>query len=234
MLLTIERVLNDQELAAIHAILARADAAMAWQPGRDTAGAQAASIKNNEQLPHESDEMREIRRIVLEALDRHPVFFSATLPRRVFPPRVNRYRGGSNSFGAHVDNAIRYLPQGGQRMRTDLSCTLFIAAPETYEGGELVVHGPPGATHAPKLKLNAGDAIVYPATMLHEVLPVTRGARLACFFWIESMIRDHEARQTLYELDRTIIAMRSAAGDDAHTVALTGTYHKLLRMWGDA
>jgi PKHD-type hydroxylase len=229
-MIEIANILTPGELDRVHAILASAP----WEAGRDTAGVQAASIKNNEQLSHECQEMRDIRQIVLQALDRHPVFFSATLPRRVFPPRVNRYAGNANTFGAHVDNAIRYLPQSGQRMRTDLSCTLFLSAPESYDGGELVMHGLHGNTSPPKVKLKAGDAIVYSASTVHEVLPVTRGARIACFFWIESMVRDASARQILFELDRTIINLRNEYGDNAHTIALTGTYHNLLRQWADA
>jgi PKHD-type hydroxylase len=229
-MMQIEKVLDTEALLRVQTLLASAT----WEAGRDTAGAQAAAIKNNEQLAHTSAEMREIRQIVLEALDRHPVFFSATLPRRVFPPRVNRYSGDTNTFGAHVDNAIRVLPQSGERMRTDLSCTLFLSAPDSYDGGELVMHGLNGAAAPPRVKLNAGDAIVYSASTVHEVLPVTRGARIACFFWIESMVRDASARQILFDLDRTIINMRNAGGDNEHTVALTGTYHNLLRMWADA
>ncbi len=226
MLLTIERVLTTDELSQIHALIGPA----AWEAGRETAGVQAAALKNNEQLAHESDAMRAIRQIVLQALDRHPTFFSATLPKRVFPPRVNRYQGDSNSFGAHVDNAIRFSPTTGQKIRTDISCTLFLAEPSTYDGGELLIHDPQGAR---SVKPAAGDAIIYPGTTVHEVAPVTRGTRLACFFWIESMVRDMAQRQLLFELDQTIIGLRNAQGDNPHTVALTGTYHNLLRMWAD-
>ncbi|MBL8525934.1 MAG: Fe2+-dependent dioxygenase [Betaproteobacteria bacterium] len=226
MLLTIKQVLTADELAKIQALIGSA----AWEAGRETAGAQAAELKNNEQLAHESDSMRAIRQIVLQALDRHPTFFSATLPKRVFPPRVNRYQGTSNSFGAHVDNSIRFSPVSGQKIRTDISCTLFLADPSTYDGGELLIHDPQGAR---AIKLDAGDAIVYPGTTVHEVAPVTRGARLACFFWIESMVRDTTQRQMLFELDQTIQGLRNAHGDNPHSVALTGTYHNLLRMWAD-
>lgn len=226
MMLVIENVLTADELANIRKLIDRAK----WEPGRETAGAQAALLKNNEQLSHESEEMRAIRTVVLAALDRHPVFFSATLPKRVFPPRVNRYQGASNHFGAHVDNAIRFAPHTGQRVRTDISCTLFLADPASYDGGELIVQEPSGAR---AVKLNAGDAIVYPGTTVHEVAPVTRGARLACFMWIESMVRDNTQRQMLYELDRTIVALRTEQGDNPQSVALTGTYHNLLRMWAD-
>jgi len=226
MVLTIQKVLTAEELAQIRVLIAGAS----WEAGRETAGAQAAALKCNEQLSHESEAMRAIRQIVLAALDRHATFFSATLPKRVFPPRVNRYQGGSNFFGAHVDNAIRFAPHTGLRVRTDISCTLFLADPSTYDGGELLIHDPQGAR---AIKLDAGDAIVYPGTTVHEVTPVTRGARLACFFWIESMVRDSTQRQMLYELDQTIIKLRNEQGDNPHTVALTGTYHNLLRMWAD-
>jgi PKHD-type hydroxylase len=226
MMLIIEKVLEAAELGQVHQLIAAAQ----WEPGRETAGAQAALLKNNEQLAHESEQMRGIRQIVLAALDRHPIFFSATLPKRVFPPRVNRYQGDSNNFGAHVDNAIRFAPHTGMKVRTDISCTLFLADPASYDGGELVVHEPGGSR---AIKLNAGDAVIYPGTSVHEVMPVTRGARLGCFMWIESMVRDPAQRQMLYELDRTIVALRNEHGDNPHSVALTGTYHNLLRMWAD-
>lgn len=227
MFYVIENVLTPEELRTIRGHIDTAT----WEPGHETAGAQAAALKNNEQLDHDSAAMRAIRPLVLEAFDRHATFFSVTLPRRVFPPRVNRYQGESNSFGAHVDNAIRFAPHTGQRVRTDLSCTLFLAEPNSYDGGELLIHEPQGRR---AVKLAAGDAIVYPGSTVHEVAPVTRGARLGCFFWIESMVRDATQRQMLHELDRTIVAYRGAHGDDAHSVALTGTYHNLLRMWAEA
>jgi PKHD-type hydroxylase len=226
MILHLKNVLTTEALTAIRAELHDAS----WQAGRETAGLQAAAIKNNEQLPHDSLAMIAIRKRVLEALDRHPQFFSATLPRRVFPPRVNRYGGETNSFGDHVDNAIRFAPDTGLRVRTDISCTLFLADPESYDGGELIIRETNFERHA---KLPAGDAIVYPGTSVHRVAPVTRGYRLACFFWIESMIREDDRRQLLFDLDQTIIAMRNAQGDNEHTIALTGTYHNLLRMWSD-
>ncbi len=226
MVLTIERVLTADELARVHSLIASAT----WEAGRETAGAQAAALKNNEQLSHDSEAMRDIRQIVLQALDRHTIFFSATLPKKVFPPRVNRYQGDSNFFGAHVDNAIRYAPNTGQKVRTDISCTLYLSDPDSYDGGELLIHDPQGAR---RVKPAAGDAIIYPGTTVHEVAPVTRGTRLGCFFWIESMVRDTAQRQLLFELDKTIIELRNAQGDNPQTVALTGTYHNLLRMWAD-
>jgi PKHD-type hydroxylase len=226
MMLHIKNVLDRETLSNIHSLLANAE----WQPGRESAGAQAAAIKNNEQLSHESQAMREIRGLVLRRLDRHAQFFSATLPKRVFPPRVNCYSGETNSFGAHVDNAIRFAPDSGLRIRTDISCTLFLSPPESYDGGELVIRD----SFADQcVKLPAGDAIIYPGTTLHEVTPVTRGARIACFFWIESMVRDITKRELLFDLDNTIMQLRNARGDDAQSIALTGTYHNLLRMWAD-
>lgn len=226
MILHLKNVLTAEALVAIHAELRNAT----WQAGRETAGLQAAAIKNNEQLPHDSPAMIAIRKRVLEALDHHPQFFSATLPRRVFPPRVNRYGGDTNSFGDHVDNAIRFAPDSGLRVRTDISCTLFLADPESYDGGELIIRETNFERH---VKLPAGDAIIYPGTSVHRVAPVTRGYRLACFFWIESMVRENDRRRLLFDLDQTIIAMRNAQGDNEHTIALTGTYHNLLRMWSD-
>jgi PKHD-type hydroxylase len=223
----VKNALSGDELAEIHSILARAT----WERGRESAGAQAVALKNNEQISHQSDEMRAIRSIVLKALDRHAEFFSITLPRRVFPPRVNRYSGETNAFGAHVDNAIRFTPDTGVRMRTDLSCTLFLNDPESYDGGELEFREGYGLQ---AVKLAAGDAIIYPGTTVHEVKPVTRGARIACFFWIESMIREEDRRNLLLDLDRTIVSLRNTHGDNPQTVALTGTYHNLLRMWADA
>ncbi len=226
MLLTIHNVLTNEELARARALIAQAP----WASGRESAGRQAVAVKNNEQMPHECDEAREIRAIVLRGLDRHPAFFSATLPKRVFPPRVNRYGGDTNAFGNHVDNSIRFAPDSGLRIRTDISCTLFFAEPDEYDGGELEIQDTAGPR---RIKLAAGDAVVYPGTTLHQVLPVTRGERLACFFWIESMVRDTEQRRLLFDLDNTIVNLRNEHGETAAAIALTGTYHNLLRMWAD-
>ncbi len=226
MILQLKGVLTPAELASIHHELRRAE----WHAGRESAGAQAALIKNNEQLSHDSVAMIAIRQRVLAALDRHPEFFAATLPRRVFPPRVNRYGGESNFFGDHVDNAIRFAPDTGLRVRTDISCTLFLADPSDYEGGELIFRE---SNMERQVKLPAGDAILYPGTTVHRVAPVTSGFRIACFFWIESMVRENDRRQLLFELDRSIVRLRDAYGDNEHSVALTGTYHNLLRQWCD-
>jgi len=165
--------------------------------------------------------------LVVRALNRSSLFFTAALPRKVFPPLFNRYAGATNSFGNHVDNAVRFTPDG-ERVRTDVSATLFLAEPEHYDGGELVIEDTFGAQ---RVKLAAGDMVVYPSSSVHRVEPVTRGARLACFFWLESMVRGDEQRRLLYELDMALLKLRNEQGDNEHTVALTATYHNLLRMW---
>ncbi len=169
-------------LARTQALLARAS----WVEGRVTAGAQAASVKNNQQVDAGSAELPELQSIVLAALERHPLFFSAALPKRVLPPLFNRYGGAANSYGAHVDQAIRYHPDGVQRVRTDVPCTLFLAEPADYDGGELVIQDTYGE---PRIKLPSGDLVLYPGTSVHCVEPVTRGLRVASFFWIESLVR---------------------------------------------
>jgi PKHD-type hydroxylase len=199
-----------------------------WADGRIGAGEQAVQAKNNEQLPVDCKASRAIQTMILAALDRTPRFLAAALPRRIFPPRFNRYGGASNFYGPHVDGAIRFAAQG-VRLRTDLSCTVFLSDPEDYEGGELVMHD-----SGQRVKLPAGHAVLYPGTSVHEVTPVTRGMRLASFFWVESMVRSQEQRKLLLELDDAIVALRQAHGDSASTVALAGTYHNLLRMWADS
>ncbi len=226
MLLHIPDILTPQELAHARSLLIDAP----WGDGRNSAGLQAARVKNNEQLPHDCGAAREIRTLVLRGLDRSPAFFSAALPKKVFTPRINRYGGSSNHYGRHIDNAIRALPDSGQRVRTDISCTVFLAEPDEYEGGELCISD----TFADQaVKLPAGHMVLYPGTSLHEVRPVTRGQRLACFFWIESMVRSDEQRRLLYELDMNLLRLRQQHGETAETTALTGTYHNLLRMWSD-
>ncbi|HEY1102130.1 MAG TPA: Fe2+-dependent dioxygenase [Burkholderiaceae bacterium] len=226
MLIQLPQVLTDVEVRHARSLL---DAAP-WESGRSSAGSQAASVKNNEQLAHDSDAARTLRPLMLQALDRQPRFFSATLPKRVFPPRFNRYGAGTNYYGNHVDNAVRYAPDSGQRIRTDLSCTLFLSDASEYDGGELVID----EVHSTRsIKLNAGDLVCYPGTSVHQVTPVTRGHRIACFFWIESLVRSHEQRRLLFEMDTALMDLRQAQGESAATVALTGTYHNLLRMWVD-
>jgi len=224
-MLHLPRLLNPDELRQARVLL---DAAP-WQDGRASAGGQAVQAKNNEQLPPDSDASRALQAIVLAALDRSPAFLAAALPKKLFPPRFNRYTGATNHYGSHVDNAVRFTANGA-RVRTDLSCTLFLADPADYDGGELVVHGTGDTQRA---KFPAGDAVLYPGNSVHEVLPVTRGERLAAFFWIESMVRSNEQRELLHRMDMALMALRERDGDGPETLALTGTYHNLLRMWAD-
>ena len=226
MLLHIPDVLTAAEVSHAQALLANAP----WADGRAGAGVQAAQVKNNEQLAHDSAEAKEIRAMVLRGLDRCPLFFSAALPKKVFPPRLNRYGGDSNFYGNHIDGAVRYLPDSGQRVRTDVSCTVFLNDPNDYDGGELCIADTYGEQ---ALKLPAGHMVVYPGTSLHQVKPVTQGHRLACFFWVESMVRSDDQRRLLYELDMALMGLRTRHGETQETTALTGTYHNLLRMWAD-
>ena len=226
MLLKIPQILDADGVARARELLAEAP----WADGRTTAGRQAAQVKNNQQLQPGSDQHRELQALVLQALEKHPLFFSATLPKRVLPPLFNRYAGTANTYGAHVDQAVRYLPGGVQRVRTDISCTLFFSDPADYDGGELVIDTTFGEQ---RVKLAAGDMVVYPGTSVHRVEPVTRGARLASFFWIESMVRADEQRRLLYEMDMSLMKLRGELGETAELVQLTGTYHNLLRMWAD-
>lgn len=226
MLLHLPDVLTSEELSQAQALLAQAP----WTDGRKGAGELARQVKNNEQLDHDCDVARAIRTIVLAALDRNTTFFSAALPKKVFPPRLNRYAGDSNFYGNHIDGAVRYVPGSGERLRTDVSCTLFLSDPADYDGGELCIADTYGEQ---SVKLPAGHMVLYPGTSLHQVRPVTRGERLACFFWSESLVRSDEQRRTLYELDMNLLALRQLHGDNAHTTALTGVYHNLLRQWAD-
>lgn len=226
MLLHLPDVLTPEELSQAQALLAQAP----WTDGRKGAGELARQVKNNEQLDHDCDAARAIRSIVLSALDRNTTFFSAALPKKVFPPRLNRYAGDSNFYGNHIDGAVRYVPGSGERLRTDVSCTLFLSDPADYDGGELCIADTYGEQ---AIKLPAGHMVLYPGTSLHQVRPVTRGERLACFFWSESLVRSDEQRRTLFELDMNLLALRQLHGDNAHTTALTGVYHNLLRQWAD-
>jgi PKHD-type hydroxylase len=226
MLLHLPALLNPQEVAQAQQLLRDAP----WTDGRKGTGELAKQVKNNEQLDHEGEIARSIREMVLRGLDRNTTFFSAALPKKVFPPRVNRYGGDSNFYGNHIDGAVRYMPGSGQRVRTDVSCTVFLNDPAEYDGGELTIADTYGEQ---TVKLPAGHAVLYPGTSLHQVKPVTRGHRIACFFWIESLVRSDEQRRTLYELDMNLLALRRRHGDSAETTALTGVYHNMLRMWAD-
>ena len=226
MLVTVPAVLSSSEVSDFRMALSDAD----WVDGRVTAGHQSARAKDNMQLPEDSPTARRLGAAVLAALERSPLFISAALPLKVFPPLFNRYRGGQ-SFGVHVDNAIRQVPGTPHRVRTDLSATLFLSAPDEYEGGELVVEDTYG-THS--VKLPAGDMVLYPATSLHRVNSVTRGVRLASFFWIQSMVRDDGERSLLFDLDVAIQQVACTQPDHPSAVQLTGVYHNLLRRWADA
>ncbi|MFZ0845130.1 MAG: Fe2+-dependent dioxygenase [Pseudolabrys sp.] len=201
----------------------------AWVDGRVTAGHQSAQVKRNLQLPEDCAEARELGAMVVEAVARSNLFMSAVLPKQVFPPLFNRYDAGM-TFGAHVDNAIRGHAASGMRIRTDISATLFISAPEDYDGGELVVEDTYGR-HT--VKLPAGDMIVYPATSLHHVTPITRGSRIASFFWTQSMIRDEAQRALLFDLDMSIVRLSGDHPDHKSVVSLTAVYHNLLRQWAE-
>ncbi len=226
MLLHIPRVLTEAQVARARNLLEHAK----WVDGRTTAGHLSARAKHNLQVAEGTPEARELGEVVLTALERTPLFMSAALPLRVFPPLFNRYEPGM-TFGAHVDNAIRQVAGSPLRVRTDLSATLFLSAPEDYDGGELVIDDTYGAHTA---KLPAGDMILYPASSLHRVQPVTRGARLASIFWVQSMVRDDGERGLLFDLDMAIGQVSEAHPDHPGVVALTACYHNLLRRWADA
>ncbi len=226
MLLQIPDVLDAHQLEEARRLLADAP----WEDGRSSAGTQAALVKRNQQLPHDCKAARMVRESVVTAVERSPLFLTGALPKKLVTPRLNRYGGDTPSYGEHVDNAIRFRADDGVRVRTDLSCTVFLSDPGEYEGGELIVQDTYGSR---AIKLPAGHAVLYPGNSVHQVAPVTRGWRIACFFWIESMVRSDEQRRLLFDLDMAITRLRSLDGDNAETVALTGTYHNLLRMWAD-
>ena len=228
MLLHVRQVLTPEELGAMRKALA----AVPWGDGRATSGPQSKEAKNNEQVAQGRPELPGLQETVLAALSRHAMFFSAALPRRILPPMFNRYGGFANAFGNHIDNAIRYVPgRPGERVRTDISCTLFLADPDEYDGGELVIEDTYGAQ---RVKLPAGDMVLYPGTSVHRVEPVTRGERIASFFWVESMVRSDEQRTLLHEMDRHLMRLRETVGEtDPAVIGLTGTYHNLLRLWAD-
>ena len=225
MLVHIPDVLTPDQVRYCRDLMARAN----WVDGRITAGHQSAQVKRNLQLPENTPEAQELGEIVLDALGRHPLFMSAVLPKKIFPPLFNRYDAeGEMNFGSHVDNAIRTVPGTSVRVRTDVSSTLFLSSPEEYDGGELVVEDTYG-THA--VKLPAGDMIVYPGTSLHHVTKVTRGSRIASFFWTESMISDVTRRAMMFDLDMSIIRLNGDHPEHPSVVSLTSLYHNLLRQW---
>ncbi|NOK19964.1 Fe2+-dependent dioxygenase [Corallococcus carmarthensis] len=225
MMVHIPQVLTPEQVAHCRAVFQKA----AWEDGRTTAGRQSAQVKKNLQLPEGSPAARELGDLVLAGLEKSPLFISAVLPQRVFPPLFNRYEPGMD-FGSHVDNAIRPLLGTAQRIRTDVSATLFLSDPDSYDGGELVVEDTYGNHSA---KLPAGDLIVYPSTSLHHVTPVTRGVRLASFFWVQSMIRDAGQRSLLFDMDTSIMQLTREVPKSPALVMLTGVYHNLLRQWAE-
>ncbi|MES2961403.1 MAG: Fe2+-dependent dioxygenase [Pseudomonadota bacterium] len=226
MLLQVPDILTPEQVKEFREILDKAN----WVDGKVTAGHQSALVKNNTQLPENSAESKELGEKILIALERNSTFISAALPLKVFPPLFNSYSGGQN-FGTHIDNAIRQVPGTPFRIRTDLSATLFLSDPLEYEGGELVVEDTYGLH---KVKLPAGHMILYPASSLHYVTPVTKGARVASFFWIQSMVRDDAQRTLLFDLDNSIRTVLRDLPNHESSVHLTGIYHNLLRRWADA
>ena len=227
MLLQIPQVLTPEQVAHCRDRLATA----AWADGRITAGYQSAQAKDNAQVPENDPVARELGGLVLEALSRNATFFSAALPQRIYPPLFNRYAGGQ-SFGFHVDNAIRYDRSrgGADAIRTDVSATLFLSAPEDYDGGELVIEDTYGLQ---RVKLRAGDMVLYPGTSLHQVTPVTRGERIASFFWVQSLLREDAQRRLMFELDLSIRRLTQDVPEHPALTQLTGVYHNLLRRWSD-
>jgi PKHD-type hydroxylase len=226
MLICVPDVLSKVEVADFRAAMDAAD----WEDGRSTAGAQSAKVKKNEQLPPNSDIARQLGEAVIRALVANPLFVSAAIPKQIFPPLFNRYGVGQH-FGVHVDNAVRGDHLSGARIRTDLSVTLFLSEPEEYDGGELIVEDYYGSH---RIKLPAGHLVLYPATSLHAVTEVTRGVRVASFFWLQSMVRDGHARSLIFDLDTAIQGLVQRVGrDDPELVKLTGIYHNLIRCWAE-
>lgn len=226
MLIRVPDVLSKEELAEARTVLGASD----WVDGKATAGIQSGQAKYNLQIPETSPQARRLGETILRALGTNSLFVSAALPLRVFPPLFNRYDAGMK-FDAHVDNAIRFAPGANIRVRTDISATLFISDPADYDGGELVIEDTYGDA---QVKLPAGHMVLYPATSLHHVTPITRGSRWASFFWVQSMVKDDGKRRELFELDRAVMETRAALGDAHHAaVALTAVYHNLLRRWSE-
>lgn len=225
MMQVVPDLLTPAELAEARSLLARAR----WVDGKVTAGTQAATVKNNQQLAEDAAEIRALRQMVLSALNRSALFFTSALPSRILPPFFNRYSGETNHYGAHVDNAMRMLPDGSY-VRADVSATLFLSEPDEYDGGELIVEDTFGS-HA--VKLTAGSLVLYPSSSVHQVKAVTRGQRMACFMFIQSMVRDPGKRRLLYDMDMSLMQLRHSVGETEPVVHLTGVYHNLLRRWAE-
>lgn len=228
MLITIDQVLTTDELAQAREWLARST----WCSGGITAGAQAAQAKNNQQLPEDAEHLGQLRQLVLAALNRSPMFFAAALPLKILPPFFNRYGGDTNTYGFHTDSAMRLAPdRSGTYVRADISATLFLSDPQSYDGGELTIEDTFG-THS--IKLPAGSLVLYPSSSIHAVTPVTRGERVACFMFMQSMVRDPGQRRLLYDMDMALLQLRQDIGEADSVVRLTGTYHNLLRRWAES
>lgn len=226
MLLTINGLPSGNELAQVPALLAHA----AWSSGAATAGTQAVTVKNNQQIAEDAPALQVLRRVVLAALNRSPLFFTAVLPHRIVPPCFNRYADGADRYGARIDNSMRALPDGSGCMRADVSATLFLSDPADYDGGELVIEDA-GGRH--EVRLPAGSLVTYPSSSVHQVQPVTRGERIGCFMFIQSLMRDAEQRRLLFDLDMELLTLRQQLGETHSMVRLTGIHHNLLRRWGD-
>src|SRR5580704_10065889 len=228
MLVCVPQVLSKDEVADFRRLMD----ASGWEDGRSTAGAQSAMVKSNEQLPPDSEVARKLGNRIVSALTANPRFISAAIPLHIFPPLFNRYAAADgHHFGIHVDNAVRGDHLTGLRIRTDLSVTLFLSEPDEYDGGELVVEDAYGSH---EIKLPAGELVLYPATSLHTVMAITRGVRVASFFWLQSMIRDTHARSMIFDLDHAIQGLVERLGrNDAEVVKLTGLYHNLIRYWAE-
>ena len=227
MLITIDQALPTEQVGLLRQLLA--GAGDAWVDGRVTAGHQGAPVKFNQQIDEGSEVAGQAQAIVLAALERHPQFISAALPNLVYPPMFNRY-GEGMAFGAHVDGGVRIDPRSGRKLRTDVSATLFLTDPDDYDGGELEIFDTYGV-HS--VKLAAGDLVLYPASSVHEVRPITRGERVGCFFWVQSLVRDDGERTLLYELDTAIQRLGHTGADEEARRSLVGTYHNLLRRWAE-
>jgi PKHD-type hydroxylase len=228
MLITINDLLTPDELATARVWLAESS----WASGALTAGPQAAQAKHNEQLPDDAPHLAALRQLVLGALHRSPTFFAAALPLKVLPPFFNRYAGQANTYGWHTDCAMRMVPGGGAGyVRSDVSATLFLSDPQDYDGGELTIEDTFG-THS--VKPPAGSLVLYPSSSIHAVTPVTHGERLACFMFMQSMVRDAGQRRLLYDMDMALLQLREQVGEVDAVVRLTGTYHNLLRQWAES
>ncbi|WDZ94950.1 Fe2+-dependent dioxygenase [Herbaspirillum sp. WKF16] len=227
MLITIPRLLDGEQVKAVRRLLD--GAGEAWVDGRVSAGYQGAPVKFNQQIDERSEVALQCQRIIVGALERHPRFISAALPNLIYPPMFNRY-GEGMTFGAHVDGSVRIHPHNGRKLRTDVSGTLFLADASDYDGGELQIDDTYGSH---KVKLDAGDLVLYPATSLHTVTPVTRGVRVGCFFWIQSLVRDDGRRSMLFDMDNAIQRLNQTDADAVARRTLVGCYHNLLRQWSD-